>query len=357
MRLEFRECALRPRHVFAISRGAQSLVPALLLRVEHGGLAGIGQACPSGFYGADVPSTRAALEGLADFLAPLDPSDFRSILAEAAPRLNNPCALSALDLALHDWAAGRLGVPLRRMLGLAASVPPTSYTIGLDTIPKMVEKLREFPRFSHYKIKLGVAEDVEIVRALRRETDAVFRVDANCGWEPDETIRKSRELRELGVEFVEQPLPPERLDEMERVRRESALPMVADESSVVPEDLPRLVGRFDGVNVKLVKCGGIAPGLRMLESARALGFRTMIGCMVESTVGCTAAAHLGALADWIDLDGQLLLADDPYEGMAIDDTGAIRLPESPGLGVRERLDGMDGMDTADRMDFGGRGTA
>jgi L-alanine-DL-glutamate epimerase-like enolase superfamily enzyme len=222
------------------------------------------------------------------------------------------------------------------LLGLSAQdLPLTSFTVGIDSLDRMVEKLQAACRHPIIKIKLGTDDDVEIVRTLRRETEAVLRVDANCGWDAKKTIAMSHELHALGVEFIEQPLPAEELDAMEEVYRHSALPLIADENCVVPEDVPELRGRFHGINVKLVKCGGILPALRALELARLLGLKTMLGCMIESSLCITAAAHLGPLADFVDLDGPLLITNDPFRGVEYE--GArLRLPQRPGLGVEPR---------------------
>ena len=183
----------------------------------------------------------------------------------------------------------------------------------------------EFSGLMHARIGKWRPSDIEIVRALRKETDATFRIDANCGWTAEETIEKSHELKALGVEFIEQPLPPEDLDVMEEIFAKSALPVIADENSVVPEDVPKLPGRFHGINIKLVKCGGILPALRMVHLARTYGMKVMFGCMIESSVAITAAAQIGSLADYLDLDGNVLITNDPYRGVE-NDAGHLVLP-------------------------------
>ena len=170
----------------------------------------------------------------------------------------------------------------------------------------MVAKLKEMPGFPVYKVKLGTKNDIEIIRALRKATDAAFRIDANCAWTAEETIEKSHALKELGVEFIEQPMVRENWKEMEKVYRESALPIIADESSQTEEDVARCAGLFHGINVKLPKCGGLTPGKRMLEDARRRGMKTMVGCFTESSVGISATAQVLPLLDYADLDGILL---------------------------------------------------
>lgn len=335
MRIQARIEELRLRHTFTISRGSQDLVPTVVVTLESDGLTGYGASTPSRFYGFDAESVVKALESLSPWLEGRDPGNYQSLLADAAVQLpENPQALCALDLAAHDWAAKRLGVPLHRLFGLdAARVPPTCYTIGLDTIPRMIDKMEEFRDFPIFKIKLGVDNDIEILRALRERTDAVFRVDANCAWTPDEALKKAAAMRDLGVEFIEQPLKPEDLEAMPELFERSPLPLMADENAVLPADIPRLAGRFHAINIKLVKCGGIQPALRMIALARAYGMKIMIGCMIESSVGCAAAAQIGPLVDYLDIDGMLLIDNDPFTGLAVE-RGEPLLTEAPGLGVR-----------------------
>lgn len=337
MRLTTRIEQLKLRHTFRISRGAEDTVPVVLVELEHDGVVGIGETSPNKFYGDDAPTVERRIRELAPWLERQDPFERECLLEEAHQRLGRSrAALTAIDLALHDWLGRKLGLPLHRILGLTASrIPPTSYTIGIDTIETMVAKLREAAHYRVIKVKLGTPQDLEILRALRKETRAIFRVDANCAWTVPETIEKSRELKALGVELIEQPLPPDRLEDMSEVFAHSALPVVADESSLVPEDIPRLAGKFHGCNIKLVKCGGLAPALRMIHVARALGLKIMIGCMIESSLGCTAAAQLGPLVDYLDVDGPLLISNDPYRGVEYS-SGDLRLPLSPGLGVTRR---------------------
>lgn len=335
MRVQTEIFLLRLRHTFTIARGSQDVVRTVGLTLERDGLTGYGATTPNAFYGFDADAARRDLDDLAPWLETQNPIHYRDLLADAAERLaHNPQALCALDLAVHDWAAKRLGAPLHRVFGLdPAHVPATCYTIGIDTIPRMIEKMEEFRDFPIFKIKLGTDNDLEILRALRERTRAIFRVDANCAWTPDETLRKAAAMRELGVEFIEQPLRPEDLDAMPELFERSPLPLIADESSVLPSDVPRLAGRFHGINIKLVKCGGIQPALRMIELARAFGMKIMIGCMIESSVGCAAAAQIGPLVDYLDIDGMLLIDNDPFTGLTIE-AGRPRLTDAPGLGVR-----------------------
>lgn len=338
MRIAVRTADLRLRHTFTIARGSSDTVRVIVVELAHEGLTGYGECSPSSYHGQTPESVMDSLRELEPWLEERDPVDYRFVLEEAKARLEgNLQALCALDLALHDWIGKRHGLPIWKMWGLSAkAIPPTCYTLGLDSVPKVLEKLREFRDYPIFKVKLGREGDMEIVRALRKETKAILRVDANTGWTPAETIEKSRELKELGVEYIEQPMPPERNEEMAEVRAKSALPILADESSVKPEDVPNLRGLFDGINIKLVKCGGLQPALRMVALARTYGMKVMIGCMVESSCCCTAAAQIGSLADYLDLDGPLLIAEDPFKGMQIE-RGEIRLPDAAGLGVEPNV--------------------
>jgi len=337
MKIKTRIENLRLRHTFTISRSSEDVVPVVMVEVEHEGITGTGESSPSRYYGETAETVRSALESLEGWLATAHPFERQTVLEEALPRLSGlRGALCALDLALHDWAGRKLGAPLHRLLGLSPDrLPLTSFTIGIDTIETMVAKLNEAKDMPLIKIKLGTPHDVEIVRALRRESQAVFRVDANCAWSAREAIEKSHELKALGVELIEQPLPPDQLEAMEEVHAKSALPVFADESSVTPLDVPGLRGRFHGINVKLVKCGGIEPALRMIHLARTFGMKIMIGCMIESSVACTAAAQIGPLVDHLDIDGPLLITNDPYRGVEYLG-GRLKLPPGPGLGVEKR---------------------
>ena len=332
MELTSRVERLELRHTFTTSRSSEDVTPVVIAEVDHHDVTGIGEASPAAYYKESVGSIHNALVSIEDYLRHADPRFYREVLEEAAERLGkNRAAICALDLAVFDWVSRECGRPLHRILGLnPEKIPLSSFTVGIDTIDRMLEKLREARNYPIIKIKIGTPDDVEIIRKLRKETDAVFRVDANCGWTARETIEKSVELSALGVEFIEQPLPAGELDAMEEVYRKSRLPVIADEDSVIPADVPGLQGRFHGINIKLVKCGGILPALRMIHLARTFGMKVMLGCMIESSVGITAAAQIGALADYLDLDGNVLITNDPYAGVK-NENGRLILPE---LGVQ-----------------------
>lgn len=324
---------LHLRHTFRLSRGASDVRHNLLVELEHEGRVGLGEAAPIPRYAQDRDSSAAVVESMVGRLG--DPRAFRDT-ARAAAVDGQEAAQAAVDMALHDLAGKRMGVPLYELLGLdRRAAPATSYTIGLDA-PEVVErKVREAGAYEILKVKMGSDEDRAVLETVRGVTDRRLLVDANEGWTLEDARGRLEWLAGLGVELVEQPLPADRLEETRALRRESPLPLFADESVHRAEDIPRIASAFDGINIKLAKCGGIGEALRMIATARAHGMRVMLGCMVESSVGITAAAHLSPLVDYADLDGNLLIADDPFTGVRIVD-GRIVLPGAPGLGVEPR---------------------
>jgi L-alanine-DL-glutamate epimerase-like enolase superfamily enzyme len=248
----------------------------------------------------------------------------------------NGAAKCALDSALLDLVGKATDTPAWRLLGLATSIPPTDFTLGLDEPAIVAERARRAGGFPALKIKVGGPADLATLRAVRDVYDKPIRVDANTGWTPDVAVELLPELVALGVELIEQPFPAGRLDWLADLQAATRLPIVADESCVVDEDLDALVGIVAGVNVKLAKCGGPGPAARMLARARGLGFRTFLGCMEETSVVIAASAAVASLADWVDLDGNLLLAADPFEGLELGPDHAWVLTERPGLGVARR---------------------
>ncbi len=336
--LRYRDFELPLKHVFTIARGSTDRQPTLIVQLSEGGQHGYGEATTNRFYGATLASMTAALQRVRPIVEQSsvmdDPGPLLARLAgELSHRPEDSFALCALDLAAHDLWGKLMGKPLHALWGLSMEdAPPSNYTIGIDSIAKMEAKLQEAPDWPVYKIKLGGGNDLEIVRELRKQTDAKFRVDANCGWTADQTIAISHKLRGLGVEFIEQPIPPEQKDDSARVFRESALPIVADESCVFEADVDACRDLFHGVNIKLVKCGGLAPARRMIARARALGMKTMVGCMTESTVGISAIAQLAPMLDFVDMDGAALLASDIAVGAKVVQ-GRCIYPDSPGAGI------------------------
>jgi L-alanine-DL-glutamate epimerase-like enolase superfamily enzyme len=335
IQLKTHEFELPLRHVFTISRESSSVQPTLIVELTDGTHRGFGEATTNKYYGATIPLMREALSKVESLVALADPLDPAQLWEETWPILkDSPFAQCALDEAATDLWGKQQGAPVYKLWGLStARVPQSNFTIGIDTIEVMVKKLLEMPGWPIYKIKLGTKYDLDIVRELRKHTDAVFRVDANCGWTADEAIANSHELAKLNVEFIEQPLPAAEWDAVKRVFKESALPIVADESCISEAEVDRCVGHFHGVNVKLVKCGGLTPGKRMVTRARELGMKAMVGCMTESTVGISAIAQLLPLLDYVDMDGAALLASDIADGVKVD-RGTCVYPEANGTGVQ-----------------------
>jgi L-Ala-D/L-Glu epimerase len=337
LRMEIEVLELRTKHPFIIARGGQSDYRTVWVRLKDGdGNEGWGEAAPTKFYGETTETVLAALDTYGAHL-PDDPFDLEEAERRWEELLHrNPAARAALSPALHDLVGQRLGVPLYRLWGLdPTKAPRSTFTIGIDQPEKMRAKVREAEQYPILKIKLGTDRDVEILRTIRDTTDREIRVDANCGWTLKQTVRMLPVLEEFGVTVLEQPLPADQLDGLGEIRRRADIPVIADESCETAADIPPLVGKVDGINIKLAKCGSLREAIRMIAIARAHGMTVMVGCMIESSIGITAAAHFTPLVDIVDLDGAALLADDPFVGAAIDG-GQVSLPAGPGLGVRRR---------------------
>lgn len=337
LRLSAEVLELRTRHPFIIARGGQSEYRTVWVRLTDGdGREGWGEAAATKFYGETAETVLAALNIYSAHL-PSDPFELEEAERgwEQAMRLN-PAARVALSTAMHDLAARRAGVPLHRFWGLdAARAPRSTFTIGIDTVEKMQAKVREAAQYPILKVKLGTDRDVEILRALREVTDREIRVDANCAWTAQQAIGMLPVLEEFGVTVLEQPVAPTDLDGFAVIRRRSRIPVIADESCKVATDIPPLVGKVDGINIKLAKCGSLREAIRMVAVARTHHLQVMLGCMIESSIAITAAAHLAPLVDIVDLDGAALLSNDPFKGATIDG-GQLTLPTGPGLGVTRR---------------------
>lgn len=338
MALDLRVARLdvRLREPFRVSREAYQVQHAVVIALVDGDDFGLGEATAFSVYGVSVDSLLRAFERCRDVLAGWDFHHPTGLLQSLEPSLgSDPFALCALDVAAHDLWAKRAEQPLYRCLQLDQRLaPPSSMSIGLGDAEVMAAKVKAVADWPILKIKLGAANVVPLIERLRRETDAVFRVDANCSWTVDETIRNSRALRALGVESIEQPLPRSAWDEMAEVRRGSVLPVLADESCCVEADLESCAESFDGVNIKLMKCGGLRPALRMIEKARGLGLQVQLGCMPETSIGASAIAHLAPAVDGVDMDSITVLAEDVAIGATLD-RGAIAIPDVPGLGLSQ----------------------
>ena len=326
------------RHTFRIARESKNTQRTFIVELDDGRHQGFGESAEDPYYHATTERMLAAIQSVQEIIAQADPDQPEQLWASVAPQLLAcPFALNALDIAAHDLAAKRAGVKLYEKWGYAIDANVHSnYTIGIDEIPKMIEKMHEFPEMEIYKIKLGTDQDVEIVRALRQHTQARFRVDANCGWGERECLENARQLVDLGVEFIEQPLSAHEWASVQRVYEQSPLPLMADESCITENDVQSCAGHFHGINIKLCKCGGLTPARRMITEAKELGLKVMVGCMTETSVGISAIAHLLPALDYVDMDGALLLAEDVAAGATVTETGACVYASTAGTGVELR---------------------
>ena len=340
MRLEHDISTVHTTHPFVIARGGASEHRLVRVRlIDDDGCEGWGEAAPNRFYGETVDTAVAALERLAPVVTAADPWHLEDIEAELGRALRfNGSAKSAVSAALHDLAGKRLGVPVYKMWGLdPARAPLSSFTIAIaandDELRKRIADAAPYPVL---KVKLGTDRDERIIQSVRQAApDKVLRVDANAAWTPKHALRMIDVLVECGVEYVEQPVAANDLGGLRFVRERSRLPVIADESCIGPTDVARLAGIVDGINIKLSKCGGLREALKMIATARAHGMLVMAGCMIETSLGITAAAHFAPLLDYADFDGAALLSDDPYRGATIEG-GRIAIPDAPGLGVTRR---------------------
>lgn len=325
-------------HTWTISRNSSDFKDNVFVRVERDGVVGWGEAAPNVRYGQSAEQTQADLEKVRSLVEAgdwLKYVDLREQWERALPE--QVCAHAALDTAIMDWVGGRLKTPLYRLLGLdAGKSPVTTFSIGIDTPEVIKQKVKEASEFPVLKIKVGRDNDAEILAAVREATDKPLRVDANEGWKSKEqALEKIRWLQGLGVELIEQPLPASMIEETAWLRERVEIPILADEAVKRASDIPRLAGAYDGINIKLMKSGGIQEAVRMIHVARAMGMKIMLGCMIESSVAISAVAHLSPMVDYADLDGNLLISNDPFTGVGVDH-GKLILNDRPGLGIRER---------------------
>lgn len=340
----FERVAMELDEPFTISRGTQTEAENLIVRVtDDEGTTGVGGAAPARHYGETADTVAAVLPELLSVVEEVgDPHALTTIESRMAEVVqDNPAARCAVSIALHDLAAKRLGVPLYRLWGLdATATPDTSFTVGIDTTERIREKAADAADAGYpiLKVKLGGDRDREIVEAVREAApEATVRVDANEAWTPRETVEKSEWLADLGVEFIEQPVPAEDPEGLKFAYERSALPIAADESCVTASDIPAIADRCDIANLKLMKTGGLLEARRAIATARSHGLEVMLGCMIESNASIAAATHLAPLLDYADLDGSLLLAEDPFEGPDLAG-GAIPIADADraGTGAIER---------------------
>ena len=333
MKLIIRTYKLKLKHPFTISRGTRTEIPSIIVELQENNISGFGEATANPYYNATVEQFERELiekRGIIEIVSDRTPEEFWSYLLPYFKE--NMFLLCALDEAYTDLYTRKKGKKLYNYWNFELkNLPQSNFTIGIDTIENMVSKMKEMP-WPIYKIKLGTKDDIQMVTELRKHSNSIFRIDANCGWDVTETVKNSIELKKLGVEFIEQPLPAENWRGSKVVFENSYLPIIADESCIIESDIEKCYNHFHGVNIKLMKCGGLTPAKRMIEKAKSLGLKTMVGCMTESSVGISAIAHLTPLLDYVDMDGALLLKNDIATGVKLENGNTI-FSELNGTGV------------------------
>lgn len=334
MKAFYKSYELKFRHPFTISKGTKTHQPTLIVSLNHLGWEGFGEAPAIKYYNITVEQMIADIERKKQFVekfAFTEPERYWHYLHHLFP--NNPFLVCALDIAGWDLYGKMKGKPLKELWKPEdLKHPRTDYTIGIDTIEKMVAKMHEKP-WPIYKVKLGTENDIEIIEALRKHTDATIRIDANAAWTTQEALQKIDAFQHLGIELIEQPLAKDNWDGMKVLFEKSPIPLIADEACVFEQDLDKCHRHFHGINIKLTKCSGITPALRMIERARELNMQVMVGSMNESTVGSAAIAHLMPVIDHVDADGPMLLEEDVATGLTYNNDGTIDTSKEPGLGI------------------------
>lgn len=324
---------LQLKNPFRITHVTRTEQPTMIVELKLGSLSGFGEATPISYYGLNISEMVKTLEGFKATIEKTsfeDPSQFFNSLE---PYLkNHPFIQCAVDEAAHDLYGKIKNKPLYELWGLEnINLPLTNYTIGLGSIKEMIEKIKAMP-WPIYKIKVGTPQDSEIIEKLRSITSSIFRIDANTGWNAENTLQLAHEMKNFGVEFIEQPLKVSDHESMEKIKSECPLPLIADESCQVYQDVERCKNGFHGINIKLMKCGGITPALKMIKKARQLGLQVMIGCMTESSIGIAAIGQLLPLLDYVDMDGPLLIQNDPGKPLKME-FGKVFLSDAPGTGA------------------------
>lgn len=334
MQVHWRSFQLKFKYPFTISKGTKTHQPTIVVALEHMGHIGYGEAPAITYYNISTDQMEADLEkkkAMISTFAFTDPGRYWHFLHHLLPA--NPFLVCALDLAAWDLFGKMRRQPVYKMIGAETTAGPiTDYTIGIDTIEKMVEKMQEKP-WPVYKIKLGTEHDIEIMTELRKHTDSVFRIDANAAWKAEEALEKIIAFKELGVEFIEQPLAKDDWEGMKWLYEKSPLPLIADESCVSEADVAKCEGHFHGINIKLTKCSGFTPAMRMIRDARKRNMKVMVGSMNECTIGSAPIAHLRPLVDYVDMDGPLLLEEDLATGLQFTPDGNVLFEPSPGWGI------------------------
>ena len=327
---------LQLKHTWTTVMSSSTYRDVLYTTIRRDGLTGRGEGAGIVRYGETAESGAAFVHRIAPELARLDLRHFGKVIDWVLKQSDADwAAKAALDIAIHDWVAQRRGIPVHALWGLdPRDAPLTTFSIGIDKAEVIRQKVREAEAYPVLKVKVGLANDEEVIEAVRSVTRKPLRVDANEGWkDKDEAVRKINWLEKMGVEFIEQPMPAHMLDEQRYVRQRVHIPIIADEACLRPADIPKLATAFDGVNIKIDKAGGLLQGYRMIQIARSLGLKTMLGCMISSSIAITAAAQLSPLVDYADLDGNLLIGNDPVQGVRVVN-GRLTLPAGNGLGLR-----------------------
>lgn len=332
MQLKIHPLKLPLNKPFTIAHGTFNFREAVIVELKDGELSGFGEATVITYYGKNLELFLSVLKKHKAFIEtlPIDtPNQFWKQLYPIFK--DHPFLLCALDVAAHDLWAKKQNLPLYQAWNLKIdNLPLTNFTISIGSIENMLEQMEAFPN-PIYKIKLGTKEDIEIIKALRKSSKSVFRIDANCAWTVEETLKNAIVMRDLGVEFLEQPLAKEDWKGMKILFEKSVLPIIADESCQVSSDVKKCHQHFHGINIKLMKCGGLTPALSMIQEAKALNMKVMVGCMTESSIGISAIAHLLPMLDYVDMDGALLLKEDPAEGVKIKN-GQVFYSKAAGIG-------------------------
>jgi len=335
MKLTYEVKRINLKHTWTISRNSSDYKDNVFVYLEKDGITGVGEAGPNIRYDETPESTVATIKKAIPLFTNADPLEYVQLgydIKELVP--GQTAAKAAVDIALMDWVGKALNVPLYRLWGLDPNKSPyTSFTIGIDTIEVVKQKTLEAAPYKILKVKVGKEGDEDLIKAVRSVTDKPIRVDANEGWTDKEVaIKKIEWLVKNGVEFIEQPLPAKMMEETRWLRDRVEVPIIADEAVKTASDIPKLAEAYDGINIKIMKAGGLQEALRMIWLAKSLNMKIMIGCMIESSVGCSAAAQLCSLIDYADLDGNLLISDDPFRGTNVVD-GKIILNDRPGHGA------------------------
>jgi len=334
MKMTWKQYDLQLKHTFRISRSASTVATVIIVELEHDGIIGYGEASPTKRYGETVETIVSYLQRIdwSRFESPMFIDDILTSIDAIAE--GNTSAKCAVDLAVHDWIGKKLNIPLYQLWGLnPAQSPLSSFTIAIDTKEVVEQKVREAEEYPILKVKVGADNDEEMITTIRRLTDKLLYVDANEGWKDKHlALKRIQWLKDKNIGFIEQPMPAGQLDDIKWLRDRSDIPLIADESVLRLQEIPKLAGAFDGINIKLMKCTGLREAMRMINTARALNMKVMMGCMIETAVGISAGAHLSPLLDYADLDGNVLISNDPFEGSR-NIKGKLALTSKPGLGV------------------------